>query len=56
MQNEKELVDVCIEYGAFKASMVSIDKNSRAYCEANQYGYFGKNYACHPTVRACTSG
>ncbi|WP_430937222.1 DUF2284 domain-containing protein [Saccharicrinis sp. 156] len=55
MLEEKELIDICLKHGAFKAHMISVDNISfderlRDYCEVNQCGYYGKNHACPPHV------
>jgi len=55
MQEEKEMVNVCLKNGAYKASMIDIDnipfdEKLRVNCEMNQCGCFGNNYACPPHV------
>ncbi|MBB3696525.1 DUF2284 domain-containing protein [Flammeovirga yaeyamensis] len=52
---EKEILNKCLQYGATKAAIVSVDKITfdeklRAYCEVDKCGHFGKNYACPPLV------
>lgn len=49
------LVDKCLEYGAYKAYIIDVEKIPfnkvlRTYCEANYCGGYGKNYACPPSV------
>ncbi len=55
MQTEEKLVENAIQYGAFKAFVIDVDKISfdeglRSYCAMNYCGSFGKNYACPPDV------
>lgn len=55
MIEEKDLVEVCIKHGASKAFVIDVDKipfdeNLRTYCEMNQCGNYGNNYACPPHV------
>ena len=55
MQTEDQLTHICLKKGASNSCIISADqikfeREMRAYCEVNQCGYFGKNYACPPLV------
>lgn len=55
MITEDYFVNKCIEHGAYKAFIISVDKipldkDLRNYCEVNYCGSYGKNYACPPSV------
>lgn len=55
MPNVKWLLDECLKNGAYKAYLIDVDsipfdEKLRAYCEVNQCGFIGKNYACPPYV------
>ncbi len=55
MGKQENLVNICIEAGAFKAYIIPtddipFDADLRSYCEANICGNYGKNYACPPNV------
>jgi predicted metal-binding protein len=55
MLTEEMLMGNAIQYGAYKAFVIDVDKISfdedlRSYCTMNYCGSFGKNYACPPDV------
>lgn len=59
MTIEENLIEKCLQHGAFKAFIISVsdipfDENLRSYCEMNYCGTFGKNYACPPCVGGVT--
>lgn len=53
--NEQQLLEKCIELGAYKAgfanvSEINFDPELRKACEANYCGNYGRNLTCPPAV------
>ncbi len=55
MTSDELLIEKAIQFGAYRAYVIDVDKITfdeglRNYCEVNYCGSFGKNYACPPDV------